>query len=183
MSLKPKSLIPDAMVVIVLHELGIWDSFCQHVTVVVPSIIVHECQFYIDPAAGEREEIHLDEQVRAGKILEATATFDQMAEFGARFDALMLSELHGGEVEALTLLLLDRVSDCWLCTADRAAVKALVMVGLKERGISLEEALQVLGVHRPRRLEEQYTKVSFERWIREAAQDRIQGRGPASRQL
>lgn len=41
MSPKPKSLIPDAMVVIRPHELGLWAGFCGRVGAVVPSIVVN----------------------------------------------------------------------------------------------------------------------------------------------
>jgi hypothetical protein len=176
MSPKPKSLIPDTMVVIRLHELGLWEDFCRQVTVVVPSIIVHESRFYIAPS-GDRVDINLETQVEAGQVVEAAASIDQMDGFMRRFDAIMTENLHKGEIEALVLLFSGQLPDCWLCSADQAAVKALVLVGLKSKGISLEKMLHDMGLPGGRRLGEQYSQQRFEQWAEEAALDRIQGRG------
>ncbi len=165
------------MVVIHLHELGLWESFCRQVTVVVPSIVVHESRFYIDSATGERVTIDLEAQVLAGDIQEASATLQEMAEFRRQFDVVMVENLHDGEIESLTLLSLGRVVDCVLCSADRAAVKALALVGMKDKGISLERAFHQLGMPGAGRLESQYSEERFAQWVAEALVDRMQGRG------
>jgi hypothetical protein len=165
------------MVVIVLQELGLWESLCRHVTVVVPSIILHEVCFYTDRATGGRVHIDLTAQALAGAIREESATGEEMDEFARQFDAVMVENLHAGEIEALTLLFKGKVADCRLCSADRAAVKALALVGMKNKGVSLEKALHELGVPGSRRLKPQYSQERFEEWLREASVDRIQGRG------
>jgi hypothetical protein len=178
---KPKSLIPDAMVVICLHELGLWESFCRRVTVIVPSIVVHESVFYRDGATGKHARIDLEAQVLAGDIQQESATLAEMDEFRRQFDAVMVENLHDGEIESLTLLSLGRVVGCVLCSADRAAVKALALVGMKDKGISLERAFHELGMPGARRLEPQYSEERFAQWLAEALVDRMQGRGLARR--
>jgi hypothetical protein len=164
------------MVVIRLHELGLWEDFCRQVTVVVPSIVVHESRFYVAPS-GDRMNINLEAQVQAGQIEEAAASIDEMDGFVRRFDAIMTENLHKGELEALVLLFSGQLANCWLCSADQAAVKALVLVGLKSKGISLERVLHHIGLPGGRRLGEQYSQQRFEQWAEEAALDRMQGRG------
>ena len=181
MSTKLKSLIPDAMVIIRLHELGLWERLCERTTVIVPSTIVHESRFYIDPDTGGRIEIDLEAQLVAGRITQEAADADEVEAFMRQFDPVMIENLHEGEVEALTLLFQGRAADSKLCSADQAAVKALVLVGMKQKGISLEHVLRETGLPGAGRIGVQYSAACFAQWVREAALDRLQGRGLARR--
>jgi len=179
LSTQLKSLIPDAMVIIRLHEMGLWEELCDQTAVVVPSTIVHESVFYVEPSSRERVEIELESQVLEGEISQVTATAEDMAQFMTQFDAVMVENLHPGEVEALTLMHKGRVTDALFCSADQAAVKALVLVGMNDRGISLEDALKATGLRGAGRVGEQYCRARFTQWVREAVLDRLQGRGLA----
>jgi len=179
LSPKPKSLIPDTMVVICLHELGLWDRLCSLLQVVVPSTVLGESIYFEDPETNERHGIDLRQQVAGGIITEESATVEEVQEFQQHFDAVMLKGLHDGEVEALTLLWKDRVPGCFLCSADQAAVKALVLVGMRQKGISLEQLLHEVGLRGGKSLGPQYLQERFEQWVEEAKVDRIEGRGLA----
>ena len=178
MSTKLKSLIPDAVTIICLHELGLWEKLCACTRVVVPSVIVHQAQFYKDPVSGERVEINLEAQVLAGQISQEAVDVEETAEFMYHINAVMTESLHPGEIEALTLLFKNRVPDCKFCSADQAAVKALVLVGMKDKGLSLEKVLEHTGLRR-KSLKAQYSERRFQDWVRQAEIDRIQGTGLA----
>ena len=175
--MKLKSLLPDAMVIIALHEFGLWADMCKRTDVIVPSVITHETRFFIDPYARERVEIDLRAQVTSGEIQEAEAESLDMMDFLSNFDSVVADELHPGELEALTLLYKGQLTDCRFCSADQTAVKALVLAGLEQGGVSLEDALKEAQLGKGMRLPRQYRETCFQRWVREARIARIQGIG------
>ena len=72
----------------------------------------------------------------------------------------------------------DKIADCHFCSADQAAVKALVRLGLKDRSVSLEMALKRTGLSRPRMVY-RHSEKAFQTWVKEAQTERIQGTGLA----
>jgi len=178
--MKPQSLLPDAMIVIDLHRLGLWREMCEHYEVIVPSIIAHEAHWYWDPELGQRCEIDLQAEASAGRIRIAEASAEQMNQLLTLFDCLMQGALHPGEQEALALLYARQIENCWGCSADQAAVKALILLEMGQAGASLERALQEAGLlNRAGKLDGHCTEACYQRWVNEARVDRIQGRGLA----
>jgi len=167
------------MTVIHLHELDLWDGLCSRTEIVVPSIIAHgEALYYENPSTGWCVNIDLPGQIQAGEITEVAASLTDMQDFLAQLDSVTRASLHSGEIEALALLFKNQVEECRLCSADRAAVTALVLVGMKEKGISLEMALKLTGLSSSRLLHH-YTEEVYRHWVREAEIQRIQGTGLA----
>lgn len=176
------ALIPDADVIIRLHKLDLWDKLCQRTQLVVPSIIVHEeALFFTDPATEQRIEIHLPDLVGDGVIIESTATAVEMGRVATQFDPVAREGLHAGELEALTLLYTRRVTGCWFCSGDGNATRALVLLGLGEWGLSLEEALRRTGLCASGRLPHQFSEETFRQRVQQAQIDRLQGTGLALR--
>lgn len=176
MSPKLKSLIPDADAIIHLHELGLWSRLCNRTRVLVPSIVAREVKYYRDLQTGERVPIDLQQQRDQQAITEVTATAIEVAQFLAQFDAVLSDELHEGELEALTCLAIHAGQDCRFCTADKAAIRALVLAGMAEKGISLEKALRWVG-HTVPELRHQHSEARFRALLKEASVQRIQGTG------
>ncbi len=184
MSTKWKCLITDADVLIHLHELGIWDALCTSTRVIVPATIVRrEAQFYIDDLddddLGDRVEIDLVAQVASGTVEEISVTASEIARFRSEFDQEVNTDLHDGETEALTVMYLGKARDCRFCSADRTAIRALVLVGLGSEGVSLEQALRDVGLTR-RSILPRYSEGRYQRIVKEASIERIQGVGLAS---
>jgi len=165
-------LMPDAMIIIALHEMNIWESFCSSCRVLVPSIVAVESEFFHD-ADGWGLPIHLEDQVSREE-----ASLLDMETLKSRFDQVLAERIHAGELEALTLFYNGSVTkDCLLCTSDRAVLYALVCLDLSNRAISLESALDKIGLRQT--LEHQYTEDWFQDILREARIRRIQGTGLA----
>ena len=178
MSPKLKSLIPDADAIIHLHELGLWGRLCKRTEVLVPSVVAREVEYYRDLQTGEWVLIDLKQQCDQQGITEITATAIEVAQFLAQFDVVLSDELHEGELEALTCLAIHADQDCRFCTADKAAIRALVLAGMAEKGISLEKALRWVGLAVPE-LHHQHSEARFRALLKEASIQRIQGTGLA----
>jgi len=80
--MKLRCLIPDTMIIIRLHELDLWNLLCRSVSIVVPSILVHqEVQYYVDSLTEERVAIDLKTLVADGVVSEQEATVSEMQSF------------------------------------------------------------------------------------------------------
>jgi len=146
---RPRCLLTDTDVIIVLHECGLWEALCAGYRVAVPASIVRgEAQFYYT-ADGRRRELHLIDAVAAGTIDEVAADAGDLVRLRDAFAVSVLERLHIGESEALALLLAGAAPGCPFVTGDQAAIEALAMLGLAERGLSLERALAGIGRRLP----------------------------------
>lgn len=165
----------DANIIIEAHALNVWASIVQRVTLVVPATVLAEATHYTSPQTGMRMEIHLETAVREGVIREVSATAEQLAELVNRFDVVFIQRMDRGESEALALLLAGELEDCLFCSSDGPAIRALNLLGMPERGISLERLLRTSGLerHLPRPFDEHFFREMQERGAREF----IQGTG------
>jgi hypothetical protein len=146
--------------------------------IVVPSIVSHEAQFYVDER-DQRHEIDLQTQVQAGEIEELSASLDELTALQRCFHPDWLEGLHAGEQEALALVLSGTLAEGRFCSGDRVAIQALAALGLDDRGVSLEKALQEIGrsLNRTWRRFHQLTEAYFEAAIAEGNRRRLSGDG------
>ena len=127
-TIKPKSLLPDANVIIGAYELGIWDDLLSRISIIVPSIIaVDETLFFRKEEHSIPDPINLPLLAGMEKISIMEATAQEMQMIVHRFDRVFAEGLHGGETEALALLCRQDFS-CHFCTGDAMAIKALAML-------------------------------------------------------
>jgi len=103
LSTKLKSLLPDAMTVIHLHEIDLWDGLCSRTEIIVPST-----------STEWRINIDLPAQIQAGKITEVAASLADIQDFLAQLDSVTRESLHDGEIEALAFLFKNQVPLSWL---------------------------------------------------------------------
>ena len=163
----------DANVIIEAHALNVWASIVERVTLIVPTTVLAEATHYISPQTGMRMEIHLENAVRDGRIREVSATVEQLAEFASRFDVVFIQRMDRGEAEALALLLAGMLEDdCLFCSSDGPAIRALNLLGMPERAISLERLLRSSGLEKqlPRPFNERFLREMQERGAREFIQ-------------
>jgi hypothetical protein len=167
------------MVVIALHEHGAWNQLTERCQVAVSSIIAYdEAQFHSRDGLGFSKKIDLRGDIAEGRVTELSATATEMAACRAKFDSILAPDLHDGEMECLALLLSDGNDSYSFCTADRAALLALALLGLSERSISLESLLASVGLQKA--LEPQYTDEWLKRNLEKGRESRIYGRGLSS---
>lgn len=165
-------LLLDANVIIDIHKLGIWKQVTAKQKVLIPSIILHREVYHYDDEQGKRHYIDLEKDMnKRFKVLSVKAK--DLAEFAERFDAAFGPEIHQGEQEALYLLTNDE--ELGFCTCDHAAVIALGLLDLGERGVSFEGLLKTCGI--TKELLPEHTEKRFQQYLREASIMKIQNRG------
>lgn len=140
-----RCLLLDANVIIDLHKLGYWDTFVGGNDVYVPDTVAGEAHFWPGPD-GERNDFDLFEQARARRINILSAGASAVLALQGKMRRLAALELHGGELEGLAIISAPPVEDLRFCLYDRAAVKFAGALGLRDRIVSVEEALRECGL-------------------------------------
>jgi len=176
MSTKPKLLLIDADVVITAYQLKVWERLIQCVDIAVTATVAHdEAVFYTKKESACHEGIDLLGLIDGDMLTELSATLDEIARVRSVFDTSFNISLHDGEVEALALLYTNSGEDRLFCTGDKAAIQALAMLGLSDKGISFETVLTSFGLQKT--LPHQFTEQYFEKYIKIGQGKRIQGQG------
>lgn len=171
---KLRFLLLDANIVIQLFELDVWSQFIEKCDVLLARTVAErEAQFFTDEQE-ERHEIDLNEDIAANRILVVDVAPAELKQFFDRFNPLYLERLDPGEAESLAYLAQSR-DPCHICSSDAIVFRVLAQLGLIERGLSLEEALQQIGLGR--KLHSQFTRQFRESWTKRGQTESIQGIG------
>ena len=171
---KPRCVLLDANIVIVAHELGIWDSLKNAYKITLPAVVSRrEALFYFKD--NQKIQIRLSEQIITHEIDEIEGTVEELSELVSLFEPWFLDTLDPGELEALALIHSERVNNITFCTGDGPAIKALVMIGATGLGISLESALNKIGL--TKKLQNQYTEQYYKKCCNEGGLNLVQGIG------
>jgi hypothetical protein len=173
------SLLLDANVIIKLHELKIWDKFYSVNKIHVASSIVRDRRGINEPGEahcaflekGERIDYDLRSDVAEGKIIEVYCDPSEIKRVQDKLDSLNGPNIQMGELESITYLVKEEKTDIKFCTADEAAIKALVLLGIKHKAISLEKALEQCGLGRE--FKDHFSKRCLKKWIKNAEIERI----------
>jgi hypothetical protein len=164
----------DANIVIIAHELGVWDLLKNAYEITLPAIVCRrEALYYFKD--GEKLQIQLREQIKSGEIDEIEGTGDELNKLVNLFESYFLDTLDAGELEALALIYSRRVNNAVFCTGDGPAIKALVMMGASGLGISLETALNKIGLTKKLRI--QYTEDFYKKCCNQGGLNLAQGLG------
>lgn len=140
-------LLLDADIIIDLHQLGLWDWFINQNKIYVASIVIEEVIYYEN---RERQRIYIDlkAQCAVGKITEVSARSKLIGDTIYKLRKHSLApELDPGELESITVLYKRKKEGILFCTADGSAIRALAMLNLLRKAISLEEALDKSGLN------------------------------------
>lgn len=169
-------LLLDACVVIEAHRLGTWNALVGRAHIACPAMVVKdEALFYQHNKHSVHPSINLPNLVAQGKIEMLEATADDLAMVAGLLTDNVTEGLDPGETEALALLLVGKAAGYSFCTGDRAAIHALALLGLSEKGVSFEQALTAIGATKP--LQRQFTEIYFQAILKEGQEYRLRGLG------
>ena len=138
-------LLPDADVVIGLHELNLWNKVLNCCQIYLASTVIQEVQHYWN-SAGERILIDLAPHITSGKIIVLDGSPEIQAEILNKLIKSNLDGLHAGELESIAIIYTKDIIDLQFCIKERAAIKAVAFLNLKESSISVEQALRDINV-------------------------------------
>ncbi len=158
---KPDLVILDANVVIDAHRENYWNPLIQGHKIHLPATVVREEVQYFDAGKNNKKGIQLKSLIDNGLIFEIAATLDDEKHLQRLVKPHFLQSFDPGEREALALLITNRYKDFLFCTGDRAAIKGLGVLGLSNRGISVEKLLEKIGIKK--NLKNHFT----ENWLRQ----------------
>ena len=162
----------DADVIIDLHRFNIWNNIVSKNKVYISSIILRREVYFYKDVNDVKHRIELLKNV-ASKFLEISISSEELKEFLQKFDPVFEGELDEGETEALKII--HDNSNFLFCTCDKAAIKAIALVGRSKQGISFERLLKFSGI--TKNLEPKHTEKCFKRYLKEGSIMRIQNRG------
>jgi len=141
---KPKLLLLDANIIILAHELGVWDQLVEKCSITITETVYEEALFW-DDADGERHDITLGPGIENGKIECVDVARSVLDTFLSQFGPVYLDKLDPGEADSLALL--TSSSDRWtICSADAIVFRVLGCLSLGEQGLSFEELLCQIGL-------------------------------------
>lgn len=164
----------DANIIIDLFILGYWKNIIKKYKVYIPSIIVDkEARYFESPIHG-RTPIDLSPYISQGQIEVLYADATDYVYIQSQFDSTFI--LDKGEMEAIALMKSSQGGKHIFCTGDAAAIKALSMLNMSDRGISLEELFKKIGIN-PKDLEKRHQKSFFDRCLQEGFDKRLRGEG------
>lgn len=147
MTKKSKQILPDTVVIVNAHEHGYWQSWCNAYHIVLPASILENEAFYFQSDRG-KVGMNPTEWIMQGKVLRIEAELEDFDVLRKKLTSDFLASLDAGELEALAILMSKKHKDILFTTADRAAIKALGVLGLSSRGISVEELLVNSGARK-----------------------------------
>lgn len=160
-------LLLDADIIIHLFEFGFWDAVISHYEVYVVSTVIKTEVIHYYPNGDYRNEkkipVDLSDYVAKSKISEVEATVQEQSDILLRLNPVGLDGLDPGELECIAVMANDKVLDAKFCVKDTLAIKALVFLGIREKSMSLEEALRGCGVLRKSdKIPFEFSKKKFE---------------------
>jgi hypothetical protein len=161
-----KHVIADAVIVIHAHECGYWDHLCHVYQIALPATILENELFYFATSHG-KQALNPSMWIKQGSIIRLEADFDDYTKLSNHLSPHFITAIDAGEKEALALLLSPNFKDYLFTTADKAAVKALGVLGLGTRGVSVEELIKPMGSSTRLKLAQHYTKNWFQRNLSE----------------
>lgn len=173
MTKKSKQILVDAVVVIHAHECGYWNPLCNTYQIALPATIIENEVFYFDSSKGK---IGLKPSIwiKQGTVTRIDATIAEYAMLADKLSNDFMLGIDAGEKEALAILSSEKYKNYFFTTADKAAAKALGILGLGCRGISVEELLKNLGnPGNKTRLPIQYSKNWLQKCITEGLSEQF----------
>ncbi len=170
--------LSDANVIIACHELGVWPQLLRVCRVYTTDYIArNEARYFVSRHRGRRS-IVLEDDIQSGRLSTVSATVEELKDIHGIFDDLVWRGLDQGELEALAVINAGRVPEAKFCTGDRAAIRALALMGEQGRGISLEAVLTQAGsAHLVPKLQYCFTENCFSRELTDGVLDSVAGKG------
>jgi hypothetical protein len=164
-------LLLDAGPIFKLLELGIWEKFIEQCDVTIARVVVDQLIKEIntsDYILYPFEQAAMDGLIKIVDInpSEAKQVIDKLNHLNY--------EIHSGEKETIAFFLKSS-EDFQICAADGAVFRFLGYIGKGEKGISLEEVLNITGLGR--QLEWSFTKKFRDKYTKIGQADQFQSKG------
>lgn len=163
-------LLVDAVVVIHLHELGLWEPVLKLCDVHLSRGIIDEAHFYTDEY-GVSHTIELSQYEASKRIVVHDVSLAEIEPLRRQFGQDILEKLDPGEAELLAILYNNSFDEYKICSADKIVFRVLGALRLSEQGVSLEEVLKTVGITHvvgqaySKKYREQYSRKGFEEGI------------------
>ena len=165
-------LLFDTGVILQAHKVRVWESLTRKCRVTVARSVADEALYWEDEDG--RHPIDLNASIKKGEIYCVEMSLSQVNSLREKFDATYLERMDPGETESIAFLVSS--DERWLlASGDAFAYRILGQMGLGDRGISLEEILERVGLGR--RVEYAHTKEFREKSTLRGQQENIMGRG------
>jgi len=162
-------ILLDADVIIDLHRFNIWNQIVTKNRIYISSIILRQEVYFYEGHNAVRHNIKLLKDAGL-KFSEISVSVTELKKFSLQFDRVLEAELHAGEKEALKIM--QDNNEILFCTCDKAAIKAIAVLGKREQGISFEKLLKSSGI--TKRLAFKHTEKYFKKYLNEGSIIRIQ---------
>ena len=147
----------DADVIIDFLSLGLFDKLAKSHDVFAASTVIGEVNSF--KRSGERQYIDLRQQyVENDLIKERSASAEEIKKVLNKLPEIDRDTIHFGELESLAILV--REDNLIFCSCDATAIRTLPILGLTDRGISVEKLLKVSGLTQSSR-KERHTEKYF----------------------
>lgn len=171
--MRVKLVLLDANVIIESFRLGIWDKLIEKVEIIIANTIIDQPCYYEEPDTGAKKYIDLMPYIRKRKIKIVDCDIQLIPVIEKRCYRWLA--LHSGELESIAVVL-EQKEDYYLCTADNAAIQAMVLIDMKDRIISFERLLDKYGVPRPKKvkLRQHFTEDHLKKWLKEGSKLRAE---------
>jgi len=169
-----KLFLLDANVVIELFRQGIWDTVVEKCDVYLSRTVAEiEAHFY-ETDDGRRHDFDLMPYIRENNITVFEIPPSRLKKFYSEFNIEYLEKLDPGESESLAYLM-EQKEAYRICSADKIVYRVLGNLCASEKGISLEEILDQIGL--TRRLIYQFSKAYRIKWSNKGFEEGIRGIG------
>ena len=162
---KPLCILADANIIIEIHRIGIWKQFTNQCQIATTEYIVQNEALFFRSNFGH-VEIDVHEYIDSGSVITLSATGSDLAAIYDKFEAAFLKPVDDGELEALSLIVANKIPDALFCTSDGPAIEALAMIGKSSTGISLEKVFEKTGFRNSSgKLRHEYQEAFFQKHI------------------
>lgn len=173
MTRNSKQVLLDSVVVIDAHENQYWDALCNGYQIALPATVIEEEVFYFESSKGKKG-LTPSIWIQKGLVTRIDAALTDYALLSEKLSNDFMNAIDPGEKEALAILLSAKHKQYSFVTADRAAIKALGILGLGYRGLSVEERLNQIGYPTARaRLQKHFTKTWFKKYLTEGFSEQV----------
>lgn len=165
-------LVFDANIVIILHELEIWDKAVKSCDIYLSGTVIDLEAKYWEDNDGIRHPINLSNCINQSEIRRFDLDASAINVFRHKYGAMYIEKLDPGETESLAFLFREK-DKFSICSSDAIVYRLLGAEFERERGLSLEEILIHIGLQR--NLPYQYTKEFRERYSDQGFREGFQG--------
>ncbi len=147
----------DADVIIDLLSLSLFDKLIRNHKVFAGSTVIGEVKSF--KRSNERQSIDLRQNyIENGFIKELSASAEEIKKVLSKLPKNNRDAIHAGELESLAILV--REDNLNFCSCDATAIRTLPLLGLSDRGISVEKLLKLSGLTQSS-LKERHTEKYF----------------------